>query len=282
MPLETDQEAFLVAREDGSWCEVYKLTPGNTMTVGREPESRIVLDDDKCSRRHAEIELDGDGWFIQDLSSRNGTKINGTKITQRERLTTGDVIGIGDLELLFTDDIAQPLDGTNKDEVNKLTTGTEPSTESNEAPALEILERKAQTRYVTESNLFIDSDEPGAREAIAVLYRLVVKMAGASEMIEVSELALDGLLEAINVDLGAILLYPTAAEDRSDPKALRIIAYRAPEHTPYHKVSELLSRTALQEKQAILGGRRQRSWDRLSNAQRHAGPERDLRSDSAQ
>ena len=79
----TDQEAFLVAREGGAWCEIYKLAPANKMTVGRDPASLIVLSDDKCSRRHAEIELSQDGWLIEDLNSRNGTKINGTRIDRK-------------------------------------------------------------------------------------------------------------------------------------------------------------------------------------------------------
>lgn len=225
------------------------------MTVGRDATSRIVLADEKCSRRHAEVEYAGDGWFIQDLNSRNGTRINGTRIKARTRLAAGDVIGIGNLELLFTQDIAQPLDVLVPDASNRLTTDAdslpEAMVEGTSGP--EILERAAETRYITESNLRIDDQESGAREAIAVLYRLVVKMVGASGVIEVSELALDGLLAAINVDLGAILLFPNGVQDRSDPKSLRIIAYRAPENTPYQKVSSRLSRTALQEKQAILG-----------------------------
>jgi len=251
----TDREAFLVAREGGSWCEIYKLIPANKMTVGRDPSSRIVLSDDKCSRRHAEIELESDGWSIEDLNSRNGTKINGTRITERVPLTTGDVIGIGSLELLFTYNLAQRLDLSNDEAACQETSGTKSLTESMDAEIIgsEILERKAQTRYVTESNLEVDDHEPGIRQAIAVLYRMVVKMVGASDVIEVSEMALDGLLEAISVDLGAVLLFPSDVQDRSDPQSLRIIAFRAPENTPYHKVSSRLSRTALLEKQAILG-----------------------------
>jgi Nif-specific regulatory protein len=256
----TDQEAFLVAREGGAWCEIYKLAPANKMTVGRDPASLIVLSDDKCSRRHAEIELSQDGWLIEDLNSRNGTKINGTRITERVGLAPGDVIGIGSLELLFTYDLAQPLDVSNNNKACEETTGTKSLTESIAAESLaaeslgsEILERKAQTRYVTESNLEVGDQDNGVREAISILYRLVVKMVRATDVTEVSVMALDGLLKAISVDLGAVLLFPNDVQNRSDPESLRIIAFRAPENTPYHKVSLRLSRTALLEKQAILG-----------------------------
>ncbi len=254
-PLRTDQQAFLVAREGGAWCEIYKLTPRNKITVGRDPISSIVVADEMCSRRHAEIELEDGSWLIEDLRSRNGTKINGAKITTRQPLSAGDVIQIGNLELLFTFDIAQPLDVADTGTADKLTTGSGAVTEfvDDAAHGPEILERKTQARYFTESNLLIDDEESGAREVMALLFRLVVKMVAATDMVEISEIALDGLLEAINVDLGAILLFPQEVEDRSDPNSLRIIAYRAPENTPYHKVSSRLSRAALQENQAVLG-----------------------------
>ncbi len=230
------------------------------MTLGRDPANGIVVADEECSRRHAEIEFDESCWFLEDLQSRNGTKLNGTKISGREPLRTGDLISIGNVELLFTFDIAQPLDGGGTGaggaSTSSLTAGAESLTAldgERSSPEPEILERRNQTRYFTESSILIDDEESGAREAIARLFRLVVSMVAASDISEISELALDGLLEAIGVDLGAVLLFPADVEDRSDPNSLRIIAYRAPEQTPYHKVSTRLSRAALQEKQAVLG-----------------------------
>jgi len=254
-PRQTEREAYLVAREGGSWCEVHKLAPGSKMTVGRDAGSRIVLADEKCSRRHAEVEFSAAGWLIRDLDSRNGTRINGARIHGTALLATGDVIRIGNLELLFTFDIARSLDGAPANGAGGLTTGAKsPSaSEELESPGPAILERKARTRYLTETNLFAGDHESGAREAIGALFRLVVKMVAARDVVEASEMALDGLIEAIDVELGAVLLFPADVPDRGDPSSLRIMAYRAPENTPYHKVSSRLSRAALQEREAILG-----------------------------
>ena len=47
--------------------------------MGRAPECDIELADATVSRRHAEVVRDGDAWFIRDLGSSNGTKVNGDR-----------------------------------------------------------------------------------------------------------------------------------------------------------------------------------------------------------
>ena len=66
------------------------------IVIGREADCTIVMDpDDKeASRRHAEIRRLGDGFLIADLGSVNGTRVNGSGITERE-LTGGEKISIG-------------------------------------------------------------------------------------------------------------------------------------------------------------------------------------------
>ncbi|HUR48843.1 MAG TPA: DUF3662 and FHA domain-containing protein [Acidimicrobiales bacterium] len=64
--------------------------------IGREDDCTIVIhpDDKEASRRHAEIRRLGDGFAIADLGSVNGTRVNGSGITERE-LTGGEKISIG-------------------------------------------------------------------------------------------------------------------------------------------------------------------------------------------
>jgi hypothetical protein len=70
--------------------------PGSVATVGRDPSSDLVLNDPKCSRRHAVIETSGDGITIRDSGSANGIFVNGKK-TERSRIRDGDVIKVGDV-----------------------------------------------------------------------------------------------------------------------------------------------------------------------------------------
>ncbi|MBP87265.1 MAG: hypothetical protein CMJ64_11180 [Planctomycetaceae bacterium] len=95
--------------------------------------------------------------------------------------------------------------------------------------------------------------EGDLRGTFAKLYRLVVQMVGSTSVRALSETVLDALLESVNGDIGAVLLFPHDAEDRTAPGDLRIISYRAPDDMSYQKVSRKLSRLALSESEAILG-----------------------------
>ena len=64
------------------------------ITVGRRPESNIVLADPNVSRDHAEIRPQGDGFMLIDLGSTNGSKVNGVRVAQR-LLQDGDEISFG-------------------------------------------------------------------------------------------------------------------------------------------------------------------------------------------
>jgi transcriptional regulator with AAA-type ATPase domain len=66
------------------------------LTIGRSASCEIALDDDKVSRQHARIELDGGELKIRDLGSRNGTRVNGKRIRSELRLVDGDQIQFGD------------------------------------------------------------------------------------------------------------------------------------------------------------------------------------------
>jgi pSer/pThr/pTyr-binding forkhead associated (FHA) protein len=71
--------------------------------IGRGPENVVRLDgDDFVSSRHALVETNGDGLWVEDVGSTNGTFVNGARLTSRRLLQTGDVVRIGrtDLEVV--------------------------------------------------------------------------------------------------------------------------------------------------------------------------------------
>lgn len=64
--------------------------------VGREDDNVIrILDDAYVSGHHARISVVGDGVVVDDLSSRNGTFLNGAKLSDRRPLRIGDRLQIG-------------------------------------------------------------------------------------------------------------------------------------------------------------------------------------------
>jgi Inner membrane component of T3SS, cytoplasmic domain len=75
------------------------------VTVGRGGQNDLVLaDDDFASARHARIEVRGDGVWVQDLESTNGTFVNGTRVAGAQRLDAGDVLRVGATDLLIEED----------------------------------------------------------------------------------------------------------------------------------------------------------------------------------
>jgi hypothetical protein len=70
------------------------------LTVGRGGQNDLVLTgDDFASGRHARIELRGDGVWVQDLDSTNGTFVNGSRVAGAQRLDQGDVLRVGETDL---------------------------------------------------------------------------------------------------------------------------------------------------------------------------------------
>jgi hypothetical protein len=63
--------------------------------IGRGPECTLVLDDEFASGRHARIFPRAEGWFVEDLGSRNGTTVGGVKISGAVPVESGTVIRIG-------------------------------------------------------------------------------------------------------------------------------------------------------------------------------------------
>jgi hypothetical protein len=81
--------------------EQFALSVGVTL-IGRDASCRIAIFDALISRRHARIQCDGDQAVIEDLGSRNGTRVNGVLISGPHTLREGDRIGIGSHELTVT------------------------------------------------------------------------------------------------------------------------------------------------------------------------------------
>jgi phosphoserine phosphatase RsbU/P len=79
------------------------------MSIGRSREADIYLPDQWLSRRHAEIERGDDGFYVVDLNSKNGTLVNDERV-ERQRLTAGDVIALGDHRLTFVEDAPEAFD----------------------------------------------------------------------------------------------------------------------------------------------------------------------------
>jgi pSer/pThr/pTyr-binding forkhead associated (FHA) protein len=69
------------------------------VTIGRDPESGVVVGDPEVSRSHARLEAEGGAVFLRDLDSRNGTFLNGRPIRSAIEIREGDEIDVGTTRL---------------------------------------------------------------------------------------------------------------------------------------------------------------------------------------
>ncbi len=69
---------------------------GEEITMGRDLDNLIVLDDVQVSRQHLRIFQKDDELFVEDLKSTNGTMVNGKTLKKIQKLKNGDLVTIGD------------------------------------------------------------------------------------------------------------------------------------------------------------------------------------------
>ncbi|CAG0944325.1 partial Sensory transduction protein regX3, partial [Anaerolineae bacterium] len=82
----------------------FQINP--TTTLGRSPQCDVYIPDARASRRHAQIEWDGETCALSDLASANGTLLNGRRIITAHALRDGDQIEIASAVLTFRDPAA--------------------------------------------------------------------------------------------------------------------------------------------------------------------------------
>lgn len=88
-----------VWRASGATLAPLEKTP---VTVGRSDSNDVsLMDDPKASRLHAVLERLPAGWYVRDLSSRNGTFVNGERVDRDRPIHNGDEIVIGSTRLVY-------------------------------------------------------------------------------------------------------------------------------------------------------------------------------------
>jgi len=96
-----DTGLYLRIEEGPDRGRVFELSSGGVYIIGRDGAD-ICLDDEKVSRKHAELGLYGpEAWVLRDLASTNGTGLNGRRVDDRASLKHWDLIRIGDTRLRF-------------------------------------------------------------------------------------------------------------------------------------------------------------------------------------
>ncbi len=102
---DLSQKAKIVVKKDDETILEYTVEELPVL-IGRKSDNHIVLEERNVSRKHAEIFTKDDEYFIRDLESTAGTRVNGEDIKEKD-IHTGDIIEIGNYKLYFDSGIPE-------------------------------------------------------------------------------------------------------------------------------------------------------------------------------
>lgn len=80
--------------EDGT--EIETELDSDVITIGRHEDSIVVLPSGSVSSHHATIKRRGESFYVQDLGTTNGTRLNGVEV-EEAKLEDGDQLTFGDI-----------------------------------------------------------------------------------------------------------------------------------------------------------------------------------------
>ena len=251
--------AYLVIRDGTKWSDVFRLTPGRTVTIGRAPTNQIVVKEEQASRNHAEIFLSGGKWILRDLDSRNGTAVGTERVFGDRPLKAGDVIWIAGTQLAFVHDLTKAYKGRTRrpgepPAAGDTLVGLQPVAE-NEAtlPSAEpttITHRRGRALILKNEAGNDDPAVPKVGRAATRLCRLAFDLANQTTVRAIARLVVDGLIEGTNADCGAMLMVPRPGVER--PGDLEVVAWHCETQPGYQRVSNFLSESVLSSGEAVL------------------------------
>jgi pSer/pThr/pTyr-binding forkhead associated (FHA) protein len=92
--------ASLVVQRGAQAGQKFSLDAASSV-IGRDEGHAVVLLDPQVSRSHARIVWMADRYILEDLGSANGTFVNSNRLTEPQRLSDGEEIGVGNTLLVF-------------------------------------------------------------------------------------------------------------------------------------------------------------------------------------
>jgi len=215
-----------------------------TAVLGRHPDCDIVLDFGEVSRQHAQIERVDDNFYIEDLQSRNGTYVNGSRINKRHLLCDQDRITLCDVVMVFHDEAAREKaaagggDGANLESTALMVDDESGGHNSTVMTRLDISSGSSSLR-----------PEVNSQGKLKALMEISRNLGRAVALNEVLPKVLDSLLTIFpQADRGVTVLRD-AASGKLVPRALK---HRRPELVDTVRISRTIVQGVMAGKEAIL------------------------------
>ncbi len=172
----------------------FELSPNDTNLLGRDWQCLIVLNDPQCSRVHAEIYRNDEGWWVRDRDSSNGTFVNG-QVTDHARVMEGTEVRIGASLLTFSE-AESPARQEPRSEL-----GTDPRGTSNQTIVFDESMNPRETGQYTLD--FLKGHNWG--KDFFFLFQLSVKLLAVDDPDQVTAVCLKRLSERTRASLAGFL-----------------------------------------------------------------------------
>ncbi len=167
-------------------------------TIGRSSRSDVCIPDAFASRLHAEVRQEGDGFWLQDLGSANGTKYNGSTVSLPIPLVSGGEIQIGETVIVFEDERLQS---------NKNATLITDNTEAlNPAMTISLLRKPSSTADM------LKSPSSSRNDLLGLISKVGVALLSSSGLDETLDQVASLVFEAVPAERCVIMLRDETAE----------------------------------------------------------------------
>lgn len=233
------EAAYLVLRSAGRWSDVFRLGARHEAVIGRSSSNQISIRSERASRRHARVYWGGVGWRVEDLGSRNGTRVNGEQVTSPRLLDDGDVIEVAGFPITFSRTVdVGPAGGSG--EWQGAATDDQITMEMD---AASITDRRRQSRYLHGALPSAVSD--GARGgASRPLLRLAFALARSDSASGAADAVLEAAQPVLPVSAGGVYVWDAsgepAAANAPPPMATRQVGNRSYRRPPTALVENVL------------------------------------------
>jgi serine phosphatase RsbU (regulator of sigma subunit) len=216
----------LIVKNVGQPVDKFSLARLRT-TIGRSARSDVCIPDAFASRLHAEVRKEGDGYWLQDLGSANGTRYNGSLVTMPIPLVTGGEIQIGETRIVFEDE-----------QMNRLGSSTliADSTEAlDPSKTISLTQRKNPTTEI------LDGQFSSRTELLALISKVGVALLSSSGLDETLDQVASLVFEAVPAESCVIML----RDEKADGGMKIVVAREKGKVEPIQEVR--ISRTVMDE-----------------------------------
>ena len=235
------------------------------VTIGRSARNDLWTDDPFTSRLHAEIRQRGDGFWLSDMGSANGTYFNSVRLTTSVILHNRDVIRVGETEIIFVENeetsplrkqtgvlIAPQIFG---DQLQPEATITPQSPQSSHSTNLAVsrLLSSIDLNQTTTDGVHKTADTPS--EVLAVISRVSLALLSSLSLDETLHRVLDSIFEALPADQGYLMLFERNPDTKQDELICKARKMRKPKpnfETEDVKISHSISELVLEQGKSVL------------------------------